>query len=283
MQIKEFYDKDTAAFSYIISDEATKDAAIIDSVLNYDHFAARISYESANELIEYIKSNKLNLQWILETHIHADHLTACAYLKKKFPQAKTAIGSKIIDVLKHWAPIFENNAKLDGSQFDKLFNDGEKFKIGQLEVEVMHTPGHTPACACYKINDSIFVGDVIFMPDVGTARCDFPDGSSEKSYDSLQKILALNENTKIYTAHDYPPATRLVACVSTVLEQKKNNILINEKISREEFIEKRNKRDSNLAVPKLLLPSLQVNINAGALPKPSTNGISYIKMPLNKI
>lgn len=283
MQIKEFYDKDTATFSYVIDDEKTKSAAIIDSVLNYDQFSGRTSTKAADELIEYIKSQKLNLEWILETHIHADHLTAAFYLKENFPQAKTAISNKIIEVLKYWIPVFNSNAKLDGSQFDKLFNDGEKFKIGELEVEAIQTPGHTPSCLCYKIDDVIFVGDVIFMPDIGTARCDFPGGSAEQSYDSLQKILSYGDNVKIYTAHDYPPASRTISYLSTVLEQKENNILINKKISREEFINLRKKRDTNLTVPKLLFPAIQVNIGAGALPKAENNDIAYIKLPLNKI
>ncbi len=290
MQIKDFYDQETAAFSYVISDPKTGAAAIIDSVLNYDHFAARTSTKSADELIEYIESNKLKLEWILETHIHADHLSAADYIKnialeKDWGKSvKTAIGARIVDVLKYWAPVFrlQNKIPLDGSQFDRLFHDGEKFKIGELEVEVIHTPGHTPSCYCYKIGDAIFVGDVIFMPDVGTARCDFPGGSVEESYNSLQKIFALGDDVKIYTAHDYPPQNRELACVSTVGDQKKNNILANEKISRGEFIEKRTKRDATLAVPKLLLPSIQVNICAARLPKAKDNGIAYLRLPLNK-
>lgn len=284
MKIQNFFDSTTATFSYIISDEATKKCAIIDSVLSYDISSGRTSSAPADQLISYIKDNNLHLQWILETHAHADHLTASHYIKEKIG-GKIAIGKNITEVIKFWAPIFniQNNTPLDGSQFDHLFSDGEKFKIGELEVKVMHTPGHTPACVCYLIDDCIFVGDTIFMPRLGTARTDFPGGSAANLYDSIQKILALPDDTKIYVGHDYPPENEELKFVCSVFDQKKNNILVNEKISKEEFVALRKKRDEGKAVPKLLLPSIQINIRAGELLAKENNGISYVKIPLNKI
>ncbi len=280
MKIKEFYDKKTATFSYVVCDDL-KNCAIIDSVLDYDQFSGKISYESADLIIDYIQKNELKVVWILETHIHADHLTACDYLKQKFIDAKTGIGSRINEVFEHWTKVF-NIKNQKNKKFDKLFNDGEKFKIGELEVEVMHSSGHTPACVCYKIEDVIFVGDVIFMPDIGTARTDFPDGSAKELYNSLQKIFALNDDVRIFTAHDYPPSNRQAECVSTVFEQKEGNIMINKNTSMEDFIAKRQARDAKLATPNLLYPSLQVNIFAGKLPEKEENGINYIKIPITK-
>lgn len=281
--IKDFFDADTSTYSFIVADQTSKACAIIDSVLNYDLSSGKISTKSADQLVDFITTNGFIPEWILETHIHADHLTAAAYLKEKFPTAKTAINAKIKNVLKFWAEIFnDHDTKLDGSQFDVLLEDGQVFQIGTLNCKVIQVSGHTPACTIYNIENNLFVGDVIFMPDVGTARTDFPGGSAKEAYDSLQKILSFPDETKIYCGHDYPTAGRKENCVSTVGEQKKNNILINEKISKEEFIENRSKRDVGKAVPKLLLPSIQVNIRAGKLPKPENNGISYIKIPVNK-
>lgn len=284
IDIKTFFDPDTATFSHIVSDKQTSKAAIIDSVLNYDQFSGRSKTDSADQIIKYIEDNNLSVEWILETHIHADHLTASNYLKEKLG-GKIGIGSKILDVLKLWIPIFNTSTdtEFDASQFDKLFDDNEKFKIGSVEVQVIHTPGHTPACACYIIEDNVFVGDTLFMPDNGTARTDFPGGSAEQMYNSIQRILSLPENTKIHTCHDYPPAGREAQNISTVSEQKEKNILINSGISKEEYIKIRNKRDEGKAVPKLLLPSIQVNLRAGKFGHKENNGTSYIKIPVNKI
>jgi len=279
MTIKEFYDKETATFSYIV-DDGLGVCAIIDSVLDYDQNSGRISHKSADELIAYIEAQNLKVEWILETHIHADHLTAAAYLQEKFPHAKIAIGEKIVEVQKYWVEFFDiaNEVKTDGSQFDKLFKAGEKFKIGALNCEVIYTPGHTPACYCYKIDDAIFVGDLIFMPDVGSARCDFPGGNAREAFFSLQKILSHKDETKLYTAHDYPPQNRQLSCFTTVLEQKERNILINKNVDEKEFVKNRQARDTGKPVPKLLLPSIQFNIRAGKIKE----GF-FMKIPVNKI
>jgi len=282
IEVKEFFDHETATFTYVVFDPKTKVAALIDSVLNYDIFSGKFSTKSADEVISYIDSYNLKLEWILETHIHADHITASNYIKNKFPDAKTAIGENIREVLKFWVPFFNiaDDVKLDGSQFDKLFSDGEKFKIGSLDCEVISLPGHTPACVAYKIFDTIFVGDVIFMPDVGTARTDFPGGSAQESFKSLQKIFAFSDDTKIYTGHDYPTAGRLESCMSTVGEEKEKNILVNKKVSEAAFIANRSKRDEGKPVPKLLLPSIQINLRAGKIGKAEDNGVFYMKIPV---
>lgn len=281
-QIKEFYDKNTATFSYILYDDEALEAAIIDSVLDFDYFSGKISYESADKLISFVENNDLNVRWILETHIHADHLTAANYLKHKFKNAKTAISEKIVDVLKFWSGFFDDNQmKLDGSDFDMLLGDGEVIRVGNMEVKLMETHGHTPACSCFVVEDCVFVGDVIFMPDVGTARTDFPGGSAEESYESLQKIFALGDNIKIYTAHDYPPNGREISCVSTVLQQKQENILAKSSISKGEFIKIREARDENKEIPRLLYPSLQVNLRAGKFSE-NESGKIFLKLPISK-
>jgi glyoxylase-like metal-dependent hydrolase (beta-lactamase superfamily II) len=282
MKIQNFYDKDTATFTYVVSDEASKKCAVIDSVMGYDMSSGKTFSAPADLIINYIKAENLTLEWILESHAHADHLTASSYLKEKLG-GKIAIGENIKEVIKFWAPIFNSDAKRDGSQFDHLFCDGEKFLIGNLEVSVMHTPGHTPACVCYLIEDCIFVGDTIFTPRMGTARTDFPGGSAKNLYHSIQKILALPNQTKIFVGHDYPIEGKEPQFLCTVLEQKKDNILINENVSEEQYIAVRNQRDVGKAVPKLLLPSIQVNIKAGRFDEAQENGIQYIKIPLNKI
>lgn len=281
MQIKSFFDSNTATVTYIVSDPATQRCAIIDSVLDYDLFSGTVSTTSANQLIDYIKQNNLSVEWILETHIHADHFTAASYLKEHLG-GKIGIGSHIIDVLTYWVPIFNtaNDTPLDGSQFDHLFKDGETFQIGSLNVNVIHTPGHTPACVSYQINDVVFVGDALFMPYVGTGRTDFPGGSAEKMYQSLQKILSLPENTKIFTCHDYPLEGKQAAWESTIKEEKTSNIMINDRISESEFIANRKQKDTNKPVPKLLYPSIQVNMRAGKFGNAESNGVHYIKIPL---
>ncbi len=284
MKIKNFYDKDTATFTYVVSDEATKKCAVIDSVLNYDMNSGRVSTASADLIISYIQENNLTVQWILETHIHADHLTAANYIKEQLG-GKIAIGSKITEVLQFWVPLFntQKDTPLDASQFDHLFSDGEIFAIGSLSVKVLHTPGHTPACAVYLIEDVVFVGDTIFLPRMGTARTDFPGASARDLYHSIQKILALPQNTKIFVGHDYPEAGKEAEFVCSVAEQKQHNILINDSISAEQYIENRNQRDVGKAVPKLIFPAIQVNLRAGKISAPEENGVSYIKIPLNKI
>ena len=284
MHIHHFFDKDTATFTYIVSDEATKKCAVIDSVLDYDMNAGKTSTTSADKVISYIKENELDVEWILETHAHADHLTASHYLKEKLG-GKIGIGEHIKAVLDFWVPLFNivHDTPLDGSQFGHLFKDGEIFKIGTIEVTVMHTPGHTPACLTYIIGDAAFVGDTIFMPYVGTARTDFPGGSAQILYQSIQKLLSLPENTKIYTCHDYPPEGKEVGYVSTVADQKLQNTMVHQGVSEAEYVAARNAKDKGKAVPRLLLPSIQVNLRAGNLGKAENNGIQYIKIPLNKL
>lgn len=283
MHIRHFFDKDTATFTYVVSDESTQKCAIIDSVLDYDMNAGKTSTVSADKVITYVKENKLDVEWILETHAHADHLTASHYLREKLG-GKIGIGEHIKDVLQFWVPLFNtvHDTPLDGSQFDHLFKDAEVFKIGTIEVKVMHTPGHTPACLTYIMGDAVFVGDTIFMPYVGTARTDFPGGSAQTLYRSIQKLLSLPENTKIYTCHDYPPEGKEVGYVSTVAEQKAQNFMVHEGVSEAEYVAARNAKDKGKAVPRLLLPSIQVNLRAGDLGKAENNGIQYIKTPLNK-
>ncbi len=284
MKIQNFYDKDTATFTYVVSDDATKKCAIIDSVLNYDMNSGKISTNSADLIIAYISENNLQLEWILETHIHADHLTASSYIKEKIG-GKIAVGNKIKEVLDFWIPLFNTSkdTPLNASQFDHLFFDGEKFKIGNLQVRVIHTAGHTPACVSYLVEDAIFVGDTVFLPRMGTSRTDFPGGSAKQLYASIQKIFSLPENTKIYVCHDYPESDKEPQFCCTIADQRQNNILINDKISEAEYIALRTKRDSTLSVPKLILPAIQINLRAGKLGDAEENGVRYIKIPLNKI
>lgn len=284
MQIHHFFDQDTATFTYVVSDPKSRKCAIIDSVLDYDMHAGKTTTVSADKVIAYVKEQGLSVEWILETHAHADHLTASHYLREKLG-GKIAIGEHIKEVLKFWVPLFNtaHDTSLDGSQFDHLFKDGETFAIGSIEVKVMHTPGHTPACVTYLMGDAAFVGDTIFMPYVGTARTDFPGGSAQTLYQSIQKLLSLPETTKIYTCHDYPPQGQPEGYVSTVADQKAKNSMVHEGVSEAEYVAARNAKDVGKAVPRLLLPSIQVNLRAGDLGKAENNGVQYIKIPLNKL
>lgn len=284
MRIQHFFDKDTATFTYVISDNVTRKCAVIDSVLGYDMSSGRVATNSADIVVEYIKENGLSLEWLLETHVHADHLTAAHYIKQKLG-GKIAIGEHIKEVLKFWVPFFNigDDTPLDGSQFDHLFIDGEVFNIGEIEVRVMHTPGHTPACVCYIIGDVVFVGDTIFTPYVGTARTDFPGGSAQTLYRSIQKLLAMPEQTKIFVGHDYPLEGNTEKPCFTVAEEKTGNIMLRDNVSESEYVAARNAKDKGKAVPRLLLPSIQVNLRAGDFGAAENNGTHYIKIPLNKI
>ncbi len=284
MKINHFYDKDTSTLTYIIIDDINKKCAIIDSVLGYDIYSGRFSAEQADMIIKYISDEQLILEWILETHIHADHITASSYIKDKIG-GKIGISENIKKVIKFWAPIFNNsnNTTIDVSHFDHLFQDKELFFVGDLQVQVISTPGHTPACISYLVGDSIFVGDTIFMPKVGTSRTDFPGGDPRNLYRSIKKILSLPDETKIFVGHDYPEGNNEVQFLSTVIEQKNNNILVNKNISEEEYVKIRNERDYGKVVPKLIIPSIQLNIRAGRLFPPEENGVQYIKIPLNKL
>ncbi len=284
LTIHPIFDHDSHTITYVVSDPVTKQSAVIDSVLDYDQYSGRTKTKSVDHVISYITEEKLSVEWILDTHIHADHITASHYLKEKLG-GKIGIGDKIKDVLDLWVPMFNtfNDTNLDASQFDHLFKNGEVFKLGNIDVKVIHTPGHTPACSSYLIEDAIFVGDTIFMPDIGTARADFPGGSAATLYDSIKKILSLPDETRIFMCHDYPPEGRDVAWLATVKEQKEKNILMRDGISKEEYVMVRNKRDEGKAVPRLLLPSIQVNLRAGSFGLPEDNNIRYIKIPVDKI
>lgn len=284
MKIEHFFDKDTATFTYVVSDPATKKCAIIDSVLDYDMNAGKTNTVAADKVIAYVREQGLDVEWVLETHAHADHLTASHYLKEKLG-GKIGIGEHIKEVLKFWVPLFntEQDTPLDGSQFDHLFKDGEVFTIGTIEVRVMHTPGHTPACLTYLMGDAAFVGDTIFMPYMGTARTDFPGGSAQTLYRSIQKLLSLPENTRIFICHDYPPEGQSENYVSTVADQKAKNTMVHDGVSEAEYVAVRNTKDVGKAVPRLLLPSIQVNLRAGDLGKAENNGVQYIKIPLNRM
>jgi len=281
MNIHPFFDPQTATISYVVADPVTHACAIVDSVLDYDPVRGRVSTHSADHIIEYVRAQGYHVEWILETHVHADHLTAAAYLKKKLG-GKIGIGNHTAEVLRHWVPIFNtaHDTPLDGSQFDHLFADGETFKIGALTAAVLSTPGHTPACVSYHIGDAVFVGDTLLMPDYGTARTDFPGGDAHIMYHSIRRLLTLPDDTRMFTCHDYPPEGRVPAWESTASEQGTQNILINEKVTEEVYVAERERRDRGKPAPHLLLLPLQVNLRAGEFGTPENNGVRYIKIPI---
>ncbi len=282
MKVSSFYDNSTATFTYVVEDTKTKQCAVIDSVLDYDQFSGSVKTESADKVIQYVIDNDLTCQWILETHVHADHITAAHYLKQKLG-GQIAMGSRIKDVLEYWVPIFdsEDDTPLSGEQYDVLFDEGDTFKIGELDVTVWHTPGHTPACASYLIGDAIFVGDTMFAPSLGTARCDFPGGSAEQLYHTIQRFYSLPNSTKVYLGHDYPSADQSPTCMVTIEQAKTTNKQIVSTTTLEEYVSKRTARDATLAVPKLLLPAIQANLRNGQFGKRSSNGKQFIKIPVN--
>ena len=275
MKIQDFFDTATNTVSYVVIDDS-KQCAIIDSVLDFDYASGRTNTANADNIVQYIQMHNLTVEWILETHVHADHLSAAPYLQERLG-GDIAIGAHIQTVQETFGKIFNEGTEFerDGSQFDRLFREGDEFMIGELRAKVMHTPGHTPACLTYLIEDAAFVGDTMFMPDFGTARCDFPGGSAADLYDSIQKILALPDETRIFVGHDYGPNGRDFAWETTVKEQKELNVQIAGK-SKEEYVEMREARDAKLAHPKLIIPSLQVNMRAGEVPE-------TIKVPINKL
>ncbi len=288
MQIEGFFDPATWTVSYLVLDTRTMTCAIVDSVLDYDPKSGRTGTASADRLIARVRELNATLQWILETHVHADHLSAAPYLKEKLG-GQVAIGAHITAVQKVFGTLFNAGSDFarDGSQFERLLADNETFTIGSLEVRTMHTPGHTPACMTYVVNDGAesvaFVGDTLFMPDYGTARCDFPGGDARTLYRSIQRILSLPATTTLYMCHDYLPGGREPKFVSTVAEQRAENIHIHEGVGEDEFVAMRQKRDASLEMPVLILPSVQVNMRAGELPEPESNGTRYIKIPLNAL
>ena len=283
--ITSFFDEATNTISYIVCDPNGSACAIIDSVLDFDFASGRTDTKSADKLINFVKENKLDVQWLLESHVHADHLSAAPYIQMEVG-GKIGIGSHITDVQETFGKIFNEGTEFqrDGSQFDKLFVEGDTFHIGQLRGDVLHTPGHTPACMTYVIGDAAFVGDTLFMPDFGTARCDFPGGSSENLFSSIQKILSLPDATRIFVGHDYKaPGREHYAWETTVGEQKKKNIHIKSGKSKEDFVKLRDERDAKLAMPKLIVPSLQINMRAGNMPEPDEQGDVFLKVPINKM
>jgi glyoxylase-like metal-dependent hydrolase (beta-lactamase superfamily II) len=283
--ITAFFDYVTNTISYVVRDHNGSACAIIDSVLDFDFASGRTDTQSADKLINFVTENKLDVQWLLESHVHADHLSAAPYIQMKVG-GKIGIGSRITDVQETFGKIFNEGTEFqrDGSQFDKLFVEGDTFHIGQLRGDVLHTPGHTPACLTYVIEDAAFVGDTLFMPDFGTARCDFPGGSSERLFSSIQKILELPDDTRIFVGHDYKaPGRDNYAWETTVGEQKKKNIHIKSGKSKDDFVKLRDERDAKLAMPKLIVPSLQVNMRAGNMPEPDEQGDVFIKVPINKM
>ena len=278
------FDKATWTVTYIVHSGVGTACAIIDSVLDYDPKSGRTSTTSADKVVAYVQANQLEVAWILETHAHADHVSAAPYLKKHLG-GKTAIGTRITQVQKVFKGIFnlETSFKEDGSQFDQLLDSDEEFKVGELIGKVLFVPGHTPACVAYQFGDAVFVGDTLFMPDVGTARCDFPGGDAKALYASTRKILSLPPETRLFMCHDYPPNDRAVAFETTVAEQRAKNIHVHDGITEAQFVEMRTKRDATLDMPVLILPAVQINIRAGELPPKESNGVSYLKIPLDAL
>ncbi len=284
-KVKAFFDTDTYTVSYLVQEPEGTACAIIDSVLDFDHASGRTNTGSADKIIEYVRDNSLKVEWILESHVHADHLSAAPYLQQELG-GKIGIGDQIVTIQETFGKIFNEGTEFqrDGSQFDALFREGDSFHVGQMRGDVLHTPGHTPACLTYVIGDAAFVGDTLFMPDFGTARCDFPGGSSEMLYASIQKILSLPDETRIFVGHDYKaPGRDEYAWETTVGEQKALNVHIGQGRSVEEFVEMRDARDATLGMPRLILPSLQVNMRAGQMPPADEQGDVFLKIPVNKL
>ncbi|WP_302139271.1 MBL fold metallo-hydrolase [Halomonas alkalicola] len=282
--VTHFFDEPTNTFSYVVQDPSSRACAILDSVLDFDYAAGRTDTRSADEIIAFVREHGLEVEWILETHVHADHLSAAPYLHEALG-GKTGIGAKITVVQDVFGKAFNAGTEFarDGSQFDRLFEEGDTFTIGQLEGRVLHTPGHTPACLTYVIGDAAFVGDTLFMPDYGTARCDFPGGDARTLYRSIQKVLALPGETRIFLCHDYKaPDREEYQHETSVAEQRRHNVHVHEGISEEEFVKMRTERDATLDMPKLILPSVQVNMRAGHMPPAEDNGQVYLKVPINK-
>ena len=284
LHIKGFFDDQTSTISYVVHDNIEKKCAVIDSVLDFDYSSGDIDYVNADEIISYVDQNKLNVEWLIETHVHADHLSASPYIQKKLG-GKIGISEKISDIQNIFGKTFNAGTEFqrDGSQFDKLFKDNDEYKIGNINCKVINTPGHTPACTAHVIGNSIFVGDTLFMPDLGSARADFPGGDARQLYRSIQKILSYPDETRIFVCHDYPPSSREVKWSTTVGEQKENNVHVKTSILEDEFVKIREARDKTLNMPKLIIPSIQVNMRAGNLPPPEDNGSVYIKVPINSI
>jgi glyoxylase-like metal-dependent hydrolase (beta-lactamase superfamily II) len=283
IKVREFFDQQTFTMTFVVWDKETSDACIIDPVLDFNPNSGKFCYESATELLEFVQEEELKVHYILETHAHADHITGSAYLKEKLG-AKTVISEMIKPVQELFKGVFNVEMACDGSQFDKLVKDGEELNAGAMIVKAIHTPGHTPACMSFLVGDNIFTGDALFMPDQGTGRCDFPAGDANALYDSItEKLYKLPDETVAWVGHDYQPGGRKVKCKTTIGASKKSNIRLNTDTNREDFVKFRKLRDQELEAPRLLLPSIQINIKAGALNDPESNGLSYLKIPMRKV
>ncbi len=282
MQVNSFFDQQTSTWTYLVFDQSSKDAIVIDPVLDYNPIGSKISFESIDKLTDAIESQSLNLRNIIETHAHADHLSGAAQLHKKFPQAQVGIGENITIVQKTFSKIFNfNDFDCSGSQFHHLFKDGEVFEAGTIKVKVISTPGHTPACLSYLIEDMVFTGDVLFQPDIGVGRCDFPEGSATDLYHSVtKKLYSLPDNTRVFVGHDYPPAGRIEQAETTILESKEKNIALPASRSEEDFVKFREQKDAKLNESKLIYPSIQLNINGVRLPEKQANGLRYLNIPV---
>ncbi|GLK56648.1 glyoxylase-like metal-dependent hydrolase (beta-lactamase superfamily II) [Methylopila capsulata] len=277
-----FFDPPTNTFSYVVKDPGSSSCAIVDSVLDFDYASGRVSHQSADAIIDHVRGRGLTVEWLLETHVHADHLSAAPYIQQAVG-GLVAIGANIRVVQETFGKVFNEGSEFqrDGSQFDRLFQDGDSFAIGDLDGRVLHTPGHTPACLTYVIGDAAFVGDTLFMPDGGTARADFPGGDARTLFHSIQKVLALPPETRLFMCHDYGPNGREIKNQTTVAEELAHNIHVRRGVTEDEFVAMRTKRDATLDMPKLIIPSLQVNMKAGELPKPESDGKRYLKVPIN--
>jgi glyoxylase-like metal-dependent hydrolase (beta-lactamase superfamily II) len=283
--VQAFFDESTNTFSYVVWDPSTQIAAVIDSVLDYDAVSGRTRHVSADAIIGFVKDRHLTVEWVIDTHVHADHLSAAPYIQSQLG-GKLAIGEHIRDVQETFGKIFNAGTEFqrDGSQFDHLFKDGERYRLGNIDAVALHTPGHTPACMTHVIGDAAFVGDTLFMPDYGTARCDFPGGDARTLFRSIQRIFALPEETRVFLCHDYKTKDRDVfAHETTVAEERRSNIHVHEGADEESFVRMRTERDATLSMPRLLLPSVQINMRAGQKPPAEANGISYIKIPLDTL
>lgn len=277
-----FFDEESNTFSYVVRDPDSKSCAVIDSVLDLDYASGTVSHEGANAIIKFIRDNELSVEWVIETHAHADHMSAGHYVRDQVG-GKLAIGEHIKTVQDVFGDLYNMGAELarDGSQFDHLFVDDEIYKIGNLEARVIHTPGHTPACMSHLIGDALFVGDTLFMPDAGTARADFPGGDAKTLFRSIRKLLELPGETRVFMCHDYAEKNRELLFETTIAEERANNIHVNEKVTEEDFVKMRTARDKTLGMPHLILPSLQVNVRAGEFPEAEDNGMVYLKIPVN--
>jgi glyoxylase-like metal-dependent hydrolase (beta-lactamase superfamily II) len=284
-KVAAFFDPETNTISYVVKDPASSSCAIIDSVMDIDYAAGRISHTSADAIIDYVRLNRLSVEWLIETHAHADHLSAAPYIKLKLG-GKLGIGEHIVAVQETFGKIFNEGTAFqrDGSQFDRLFKDGDTYAIGTMTAFVMHTPGHTPACTTHVIGDAAFVGDTLFMPDGGTARADFPGGNARTLFRSIRRVLeSLPPETRLFMCHDYGPNGREIRWETTVGEERAHNIHVRDDVTEDEFVRMRETRDKTLAMPRLIVPSLQVNIRAGHLPEPDASGRTFLKVPVNRL